>query len=129
MVFSFRNVLFLFLFPFCWILHLFLGATLTPWTNAYSTTSSTYGQCFAQKGLLASLRDAPDLFEAEVLVRYSIPRLATLGWGYVHLCRDAPDLFEAVSGCCRGAIPRLASTGCYLHHCRDIPDLSLSVVA
>ena len=25
------------------------------------------------------------------------PRLASLGWGYVHLCRDAPDLSEAVA--------------------------------
>ena len=27
-----------------------------------------------------------------------IPRLASLDWGYVHLCRDAPDLFEADAG-------------------------------
>jgi len=53
----------------------------------------------------------------------AIPRLASLGWGYVHLLRDAPDLFEAVSGCCRGAIPRLAPFGWGLHLCRDVPDL------
>ena len=29
----------------------------------------------------------------------AIPRLASLGWGYLHLCRDAHDLFEAVASC------------------------------
>ena len=36
------------------------------------------------------------------------PRLATLGWGYVHLCRDAPDLSEADAVCVVRAYLRLA---------------------
>ena len=54
------------------------------------------GSASLKRGYLHLCRDAPDHFEAEVLVRYSIPRLATLGWGYLHLWRDAHDLFEAV---------------------------------
>ena len=33
--------------------------------------------------------------------RCAIPRLASLGWGYLHLCRDAHDLSEAVFACMR----------------------------
>ena len=58
--------------------------------------------------------------------RRSIPRLATLGWGYLHLWRDAPDLFEAVSGFCVDSIPSLASLGWgfFLHLYRVLPTSS-----
>ena len=53
-----------------------------------------------------------------------IPRLASLGWGYVHLCRDAPDLSEAVAACMILYTPRLATLSWGYLHLFEMPPTS-----